>query len=612
MDIKKGADVSHQFYDVVIVGAGISGSILAKSLSQRGHSVLVLEAGTGESGDFAGYMANVDRFYATDIKVPNSPYRNNPNAPQPDVFDVKSNNPADNSRGYFKQDGPLPFKSDYTRSIGGTTLHWLGTCLRMLPDDFKTQSLYGVGSDWPISYQDLEPYYRLAEREIGVSAEIEDQVELAKLLGEREWFDPEYVFPMHRIPLSYVDTYFRDRLTQFSIDYAGRPYPVRVTSTPQGRNSMPNANYPGGYTPVGAVGNPELGQRCQGNSSCVPICPVQAKYNSLKSLDAAFQTGRVTIVAQAVAAEIQVDPSGEITGITYKAYESPDSPAYQTYTAHGKHFVLAANPVENAKLLLTSKLGGEAVGHYLMDHPVMLTWGLTQERQYLGTFRGPGSTSGIESLRTGAFRSQRAPFRVEIDNWGWNWSAIAPWSTVEGYVKQGIVGQALRDAVYDNTQRQVRLGWEFECPPEWSNTVTIDPNDPNGRDRLGNFRPVIRFDLPDYVKAAMAEAKRTSDAIFDHLGITDYTNYVPNSAGWVEWQGQGYVYQGAGHFVGGHVMGNDPRTSVVNAQQRAWEHPNLWLVGCGNMVTEGTSNPTLTMAALTLMAAENIHKELRA
>lgn len=602
MAIETAADVGGRTYDVVIVGAGVAGSIMARELATAGKRVLVLEAGTSQALDYQGYLGNLQNYYEAAAKVPNAPYPKNPNAPQPDVLDVVDNDPAADSGGYFVQTGPLPFRSDYVRSVGGTTLHWLGTCLRMLPEDFETKSRFGVGLDWPIGYRDLKPYYARAEREIGVSAEIDDQRALQALLGIKEpWFDEDYVFPMHRIPQSYVDGVFAKGLAGLSLDFDGQTYPLAVTSTPQGRNGIPNARYPGGYTPVGAVGNPDLGQRCQGNSSCVPICPVQAKYNALKTLSAALATGRVDLVVQAVASRIGVGTDGRVREIVYKAYQDPASPAYDTFSATGTVFVLAAHAFENAKLMLVSGLGGPAAGRNIMDHPVMLTWGLAPQR--LGTFRGPGSTSGIETLRGGAFRRRRAPFRVEFDNWGWNWATGAPVSTVQDLVSQDLFGAQLRQTLFDTVQRQVRLGFEFEVPPDPDNRVTIDPA---FKDRLDNPRPVISFSLKDYVREGMAAAKRTSDAIFKAMKIDDHTAYNPTDAGFVRWEGVGYTFQGAGHHVGGHIMGCDPKTSVVDRDQRSWGHDNLWLVGCGNMVTEGTSNPTLTMAALTFMAAERV------
>ncbi|WP_024487167.1 GMC oxidoreductase, partial [Serratia fonticola] len=70
------------------------------------------------------------------------------------------------------------------------------------------------------------------------------------------------------------------------------------------------------------------------------------------------------------------------------------------------------------------------------------------------------------------------------------------------------------------------------------------------------------------------------------------------------------TFNGAGHFAGTHCMGSSPESSVVNKYQRTWEHPNLYLVGCGNMINMGTSNPTLTMSALTFWAAHNILQDL--
>jgi choline dehydrogenase-like flavoprotein len=370
---------------------------------------------------------------------------------------------------------------------------------------------------------------------------------------------------------------------------------------------MPNANYPGGFTPVGAVGNPDIGQRCQGNSSCVPICPVQAKYNALKTLSVAVDTNLVDVVTQAVASRLTVNGAGRITEVVYKTYADPESNAYNMCSAYGKVFVLASHVVENVKLLLASGIGSDATGRYLMDHPVLLNWGLIDEA--IGTFRGPGSSSGIESVRGGDFRSRRAAFRVEIDNWGWNWAANAPYSTVQTLLQQErLFGKSLRNALFDQAQRQVRFGFLMEVPPDPSNRITIADA---YRDRIDNYRPVINFDLPDYTKEGIAEARRTCEQLFARMNVVDHTVYADTDPGHFEWKGIGYTWQGAGHYIGGHVMGTDRNRSVVDKDQKVWDHDNLWLVGCGNMPTEGTSNPTLTMVALTFRAAESINRALQ-
>ncbi|MGZ4121900.1 MAG: GMC family oxidoreductase [Tumebacillaceae bacterium] len=597
--------VENTHYDVVIVGAGIAGAILSHVLGSQGKKVLVLEAGKTKDFTYPSYLDYLDTFYKALAKVPDSPYPLNPNAPQPDVLDIRKITPDNpDTTGYFVQMGPLPFASTYTRVPGGTTMHWLGTCLRMLPEDFKLQSNYGHGLDWPIGYDDLLPYYEKAEREIGVSANVDEQ----KYLTLK--FTPGYEYPMHKIPQSFLDKTIATGVEGMTMEYDGQAYDVFVSSTPQGRNSVPNDNYDGGkgYTPVGAVGNPDLGNRCEGNTSCVPICPVQAKYNAMKTLSKALDTGNVTLITQAVASEVLLDENGRVNGIQYKAYVTPGSPEHTVHIARGTKFVLAAHAVENAKLLLQSGITSTSglVGKNLMDHPVMNTWALMPEK--IGSFRGPLSTSGIESLRGGNFRKERSAFRIEIGNEGWNWATGDPYTTVTDLVEnENLFGKELIKRINDKLPRQFRLGFLMEQIPEVTNSVTIDPQ---YTDQLGNCRPIINYNLPDYVRKGMQVATETANQIYARLGAENYTSYSPSDPTYLTYEGQGFEYGGAGHFAGTHIMGTTPENSVVDGYQRSWDHDNLYLNGCGSFPTVGTSNPTLTMAALTFRTADHILKEL--
>jgi len=99
--------------------------------------------------------------------------------------------------------------------------------------------------------------------------------------------------------------------------------------------------------------------------------------------------------------------------------------------------------------------------------------------------------------------------------------------------------------------------------------------------------------------------------IFDKADIKDASSYPETAVGAFTCpDGRTLTFNGAGHFAGTHCMGSDPGKSVVNKYQRTWEHANLYLVGCGNMVNMGTSNPTLTMSALSCWAADNILQDL--
>jgi choline dehydrogenase-like flavoprotein len=620
-------------YDAVIVGAGVTGAIVARQLAESGKRVLILEAGSGAGLERGGFSSFVDRYYRSSLKTPTDPYPHSANAPVDAPF----------SR-YYEQTGPQNFGSNYSRAAGGSTLHWMGTCLRFLPEDFRLKSLYGHGADWPISYEDLQPYYRMAEWELGVAATVTEQERVDK---DDDIFAADYEFPMEHVPESYLDRLLMKCLEGKSVSVAGQKAAIHVSRTPAARNSTPRANLvdprldrklDGFYRPLGAPDLPdERGQRCQGNSSCIPICPVQAKYSALKTLRQAINDspGRVEVCTQAIASQIEVDPaSGRVSGIRYKQYYDPDSNEFSERVAHGRLYVIAAHAIETAKLLLASHAANSSdmVGRNLMDHPFVLTWGLMPH--IAGAYRGPGSTSGIPLMRDGDFRRDFAACRIEIGNWGVDFPNGTPESTIRSLVdrarfneehrnghperirqkqhRRDLFGKKLRSVIGELGSRQFRFGFELEQLPEPANRVTIDPR---RRDAVGNYRPVISYRLDDYCRRGIVEAKKLSDQFFQLLGpdAVDETSYDPGNpiaAGDFELGGQRYEYHGAGHLCGTHRMGSSRRDSVVDADQRAWDHENLFLVGCGNFCTVGTANPTLTAAALAFKASRSILKDL--
>ncbi|MFS8096611.1 GMC family oxidoreductase [Lentzea alba] len=541
----------------LVVGAGFAGSLVAKVLGDNGFRVLVLEAGTETAHDEA-----VARFKTALVKTPLTPYRRTAAAPSSD---------------YLINTGPFAYPSPYLRMNGGTGAVWTGITPRMHPEDFRTADL-GRGRNWPISYDDLEPYYRAAEWEIGIAADADEQRQHIPVADN-------YQYPMHALPRTYLDNVIASVVDGASID----GHELLVVGTPQARNGMPVK----GYRPDGNL--------CAGFASCVPVCPEQAKYTPLRTQKR--WSHNVELRTRCVVNRVHADEFGRITKVSYQRYEDDATGRHTLHEAEADVVVLAAHAIENAKLLLMSGLANSSdqVGRNLMDHPALLTWALMP--QPVGPFRGPGSTTGIEVFRTGPQRCTRAPFRIEIGNWGWGWSAGSPDSDTAEFVAAGLRGTALRQAVADRVGRQFALQFEIEQEADSTNRVTLDRTN---RDALGNPRPSIHYRLSTYVKDGLLAAKHVSDRIFEMLKAEDYTAYKPDEERYFEHDGEPLRYWGAGHSGGTHLMGESPQSSVTDQWQRCWDHPNLYAVGCGSMPSLGTSNPSITMAALALRTADHL------
>ena len=594
-------------YDVAIAGSGFAGANMALLLARAGRRVLVLEAGPGLD---ALHGAHVERYVLSTFKSPSAPYPpdagaldpSRTNAPRPTIEALAAawDDPA---RSYFEHaPGSLPFASTYERLAGGTGNHWMGTAIRMDGADFRLRSAYGRGLDWPLGYDDLEPYYGRAEHLLGVAG---DRAEQETVNGIA--YGAGYAYPMGPIPPSYSDRVVRARLDGAVLaDDAAAP--VRLTSTPAGRNSAPYQNR----------------GPCRGSTSCVPICPVRAKYDPRVALREAMATGRVELLARGVVDHVRIDEGGAVTGLHYLRYDDDGAPAATGRTGEGVAtaavYVLAAHAVENARILLnTERVTGRPaanssglVGRHLMDHPVYLAWGLMPAPVY--PYRGPLSTSGVETLRDGPFRRRRAAWRAELGNTGWNWPIGDPYVTGADFLygaddsgtnpgRRVLAGRPYAEAVNDVLTRQIRIAFLVEQEADPSNRVELSDA---WTDNLGIPRPRISYGMSEYVRAGFASAREAAGRVWARLGAADHTATRGGAPNTFRHAGRTYNYQGAGHLCGTHVMGSDPGRSVVNAWQRTWDHPNLYLAGCGSMPSVGTQNPTLTMLAVTCRTVDDI------
>jgi glucose dehydrogenase len=621
--------------DVVIVGSGFAGSLIAKELSQkpidtsngkRRLNVVILEAGPGVQPNVNGYMRN---FYKANAKVPESPY---PPALTSAPSAVAAGRPSfsgstwkDPEKAYFDQkESTLPFKSTYERLAGGTS-HWMGLTPRLVPNDFRMNEQYKLPfPNWPISYEALMPWYEKAEAELGVSGDVADH-SFAGLT-----YSPGYAFPMPRIPPSLFDQHMNETLSHFtddetnSLGFLGTTAPVTsltVRSQPAARNSQPYRNR----------------RACAGNTSCIPICPIQAKYDATITLNEATNNG-AKLMDHTVASEILVDANNRVSGINYITYKDEPGQKPGSGCIKAKIYIIAANGIETPRLLLMSKNGGrtangvanssDMVGRNLMDHPQYLSWGLLPVQVF--PYRGPLVTSAIGDLCDGPFRTQRAAFRISLGNEAWsatvggsggdpnvttldfingvNLSGLNKKDSTKLTDNSALIGAQLRDTLGNLISRQFRIAFAVEQSPDANNRVTLS----SAEDALHLPRPKITYNLSDYTKQGIATAFRLKKVIFAKLGAEDFTQTADGDPAGFDQEIEGetekvrLTYGGAGHVMGTYRMGNDPKTSVVDSFQRSHDHANLFLVGSGTFPTVGTANPTITLSALALRTADSI------
>jgi choline dehydrogenase-like flavoprotein len=533
--------------DLVIVGAGVVGALIADQLAGEGRSVLMLDA--GPRLDRAEVVENwrdisFERRAGSDYQglYPQSPY-----ATAPLYF------PPNNYVALSGPDGQ-GYKQDYIKAVGGTTWHWAASCWRHLPVDFKMRSTYGVGRDWPISYDDLEPYYCRAEEAMGVSGP-HDPARQSPSLRSRP-------YPSDMVPWSQGDTRFAEVVNA------------------HGYNSVP--------IPQGRMVQPWNGRpACCGNNNCQPICPIGAMYNAIQTVESAEAKGAVTI-AEAVVYQVDTDANNRVVAVHW--YDAQKV----SHKATGRAFVIACNSLETPRVLLYAANArnprgianaSDQVGRNMMDHSGFHCTFLANEPLWPG--RGPAQSSCLVGPRDGAFRAQHSANKMILNNI----SRVVP--ATQQALKLGLVGRELDDEIRRRAAFGVDLSISLEPLPSPANRLTLSKT---RRDALGLACPDIYYDVGPYVRAgydaAVIQLKHIG-RLFDAVEFNITTALNANN-----------------HIMGGTIMGSDPKDSVVDGDCRAHDHPNLWLPGGGPMASSSVVNSTLTMAALGLKSADAISRSL--
>jgi len=593
--------VNEPEFDVVIIGSGIAGALAAYRLATAKKKVLILEAG-GIAPESLGRWAMVHNYIASSSKAPDAPFCGedvlpvNPNidpAKMPPLYRFVQPSALGGDNYYFYPDPPNPttnptnrFKSYYERLVGGSTWHWQAIYVRMLPNDFRVRELYGIGFDWPISYRDIEPCYVDAEYDISVAGSDEENDDYYERLF--------HAYRSKRYPMPALARSYLDKQVATAIDGGAlNDFPkqrLKVNTVPHAINSQEYNGRPA----------------CEGNTSCVPLCPIKARYEAIVHIEKALKAGAI-LRSQCVVTKLELDDNKKsVKRIVYRRWDGDED------WVSGRIFVLAANAIENPRILLLSGAANssDAVGRYLMDHPIKQSYGLAPKPLF--PFRGPQTTSDIAVFRDGPFRRNFAAFKTSLKNDGWSSvsatitaprgaSPNAKGTVLDFVENQKLFGANLKKTVHDHATRQITLNSACEQLPVPENRVTLATNNADG---FGIPRPQIKYSLYDnqnYVSKSFETILKLHKLVFDKLGIPEKDQFLQPDPG---------IWGGSGHIMGTTIMGNDPKKSVVDRHCRSHDHSNLFILGSSVFPTASTANPTSTIAALSLRAAETIKMEL--
>jgi choline dehydrogenase-like flavoprotein len=549
-------------YDAIVVGSGISGGWAAKELTERGLRVLLLERGK-----------NVEHVkdYVNATKGPwEYPHRGGRTRAMEDAYPVLKRDFPLNEKNldWWASDQDSPYtevkRFDWYRGyqVGGRSLMW-GRCSFRLSDiDLEANAREGIGTDWPIRYADIAPWYSHVERFAGIAGSIEGLPQLPD--GE---FQPA-------MPLNCAEQLVADKLPKL-FDGKRRLISSRTANLTQ---PLPGRS------------------ACQYRDACWLGCPYGAYFSTQSStLPAAMKTGRLTLKPFAIASELLYDRDRKrATGV--RVLDAVTS-EWTDYTA--KVVFLCASTLNSTWLLLRSAtdvwpggLGSSSgqLGHNLMDHHFRVgaqgrVEGL-EDKYLFGRRPNPSYIPRYRNL-FGDKRDYLRGFGYECgaNRDGW-WRAVAELG----------VGGAFKDAM--SLPGQWGMGGTAfgEMLPNHDNTVTIDET---RKDKWG--LPVLKIDCATGENERLMRRDMANDMaeMLSAAGVKDVTTF------------DNEYFPGMGiHEMGTARMGTSPRNSVLNKWNQVWDAPNVFVTDGACMASTACQNPSLTYMALTARAADYAVAEL--
>jgi choline dehydrogenase-like flavoprotein len=528
-------------FDVCIIGSGAAGGVMAKELCEGGAKVIMLEAGREvPPSEFLSHK--------WPYELPYRGFRGEKQEPfyQGDIS---------KSISYVDSDD---VGIDRVRVLGGRTLHWNAVTLRYAARDFKEWSLQGIEEDWPLGYEELEPYYERIEQIIGVCGN-DDHLEV--LPAGKHYLPP--------IPW---------RCSEHILNRATSAMGIPLIAVRKAVLTRPHDNRP----------------PCHYCGHCMDGCDVGSIFTTPDCmLPKAQATGNFILRQNALAREILVAREG-----LAKAVSFIDTETRTEQHVKADIIVVCCSTVESARLLLNSRSpqypaglanSNGMVGHNLHGHlggPASI---YLDELEGKKPFNQDGATDHVYVPRYNQLSGKNdyvGGWGIQVNYSGYMFPYHA--TNLPGY------GVAFKERVRKMQPGCLSLGSFGKVSSNPQNYVTVDP----GRlDAYGIPTPVVHFRFSDNDRALWQASNRSMLELLSHLKGKVFSS---------DWDApRGF----ASHEVGTVRMGKDPRTSVLNSYCQARDVKNLFVTDGSTFTTSSEKNPTLTIMALSLRAADYIKEQ---
>ena len=547
--------MAEQTFDAIVVGSGISGGWAAKELTEKGLKVLLLERGE-----------NIEHItgYVNALKAPwELPHRNRITNQIREERAVLTRDAfmGEANAGYWVKDRESPYVEKRPFSwfrgyhVGGRSLMWGRQSYRWNPFDFEANAREGVGTDWPLRYGDLAPWYDHVESFAGISGSIEGLAQLP----DGKFLPPMELNVAERLVASRIKAHYSDSRRMI----IGRV--ANLTVPHSGRNN------------------------CQYRNKCDLGCPFGAYFSTQSStLPAAVRTGNLTLRPFSIVTRVLYDRDRKrATGVevldaeTRLTYEFPAKVVFLCASTFNSTWVL----MNSAKEVWPGGLGSSSgeLGRNVMDHHFRAgAWGEIEglEDRYVYGRRANGFY--IPRFRN-LFGDKRDYSR------GFGYQGIANRTGWQRDVAELGVGAPLKGALCEPGPWVIGMTAFGEVLPNHDNKVTLDANI---RDKWG--LPVLAFDGDIGPNERRMRKDMANDAaeMLEAAGVKN-----------VKTLDSGYTLGQAIHEMGTARMGLDPRTSVLNGHNQVWDAPNVFVTDGACMASTSCVNPSLTYMAITARAA---------